>query len=238
MMSACVLARHAQALGQVWGYRSGHANVTKRAAPAAARGLTIALARQPGTPAGEVARAVGAQLDWPVYDRELLQRVAEEMGLPVRSIEPFDEQPPRWFLDCLQMVGAPSPAGESRYVHHLTRVIRTLGEVGLCVIVGRGAAQILPARTTLRVHLVGHLEDRVAAVRDGCGLDWNAAGRRVVQLERAWTRFVLDNFHRDPQPAHSYDLVLNTSQWPVERCGDLIVQAARSLAATVPVSAA
>ncbi len=220
-------------MGQVWGYRSGRTHGAERQAPAAARGLTIALARQSGTPAADIARAVGAELDWPVYDHQLLQRVARELDLPVKALEPLDEQPQGWFLDHLQTTAPRAPISEARYVHCLTGVIRELAERGRCVIVGRGAAQILPARSTLRVHLVGHLEDRVAALRDGCGLAWRAAARRVLELDRAWTRFVQGHFHRDPAPPQSYDLVVNTSHWSVPRCAAVIAEAARSLAATL-----
>jgi cytidylate kinase len=227
-------ALHAQVLGQGRGYRSGRTSATKRQATTTTnRGLTIALARQPGTPAADVARAVGTQLGWPVYDRELLERVAQEVNVPVKVLEPLDEQPQSWFLECLQTIAVPARISESRYVHHLTMVIQELADAGRCVIIGRGAAHILPARSTLRVHLVGDLEDRVAAFRAGCGLEWRAAGRRVMELERAWTRFVLDTFHRDPRLPHSYDLVLNTSQWPAARCADVIAQSARSLTATL-----
>src|SRR5262249_41409867 len=45
---------------------------------------------------------------------------------------------------------------------------------GECIIVGRGAAQVLPPKTTLRVRMVGPLQDRITATQHryhcSCGL--------------------------------------------------------------------
>src|SRR5438132_7288211 len=43
--------------------------------------LTIALMREAGSQGSQIARAVGAQLDWPVYDQELLNLIAQDRGL-------------------------------------------------------------------------------------------------------------------------------------------------------------
>src|SRR4051794_5712812 len=54
--------------------------------------FTIALTRESGANGPLVARAIGKRLGWPVYDRELLERVAEEMGLRADLLESVDEK--------------------------------------------------------------------------------------------------------------------------------------------------
>src|SRR5262245_15881472 len=63
--------------------------------------LTIAVSREAGANGALVARAVEQQLGWPVYDRELLQRVAEHMGLRASLLEAVDEKRKGWFQECL-----------------------------------------------------------------------------------------------------------------------------------------
>ena len=43
--------------------------------------FSIAISRDSGANGHLIARAVGARLDWPVYDKELVSRIAGEMGL-------------------------------------------------------------------------------------------------------------------------------------------------------------
>jgi hypothetical protein len=222
MSETFVLDRQVFVLGQAGGCGCGPHGETKTAA-----GLTVALDREPGTPASEVAHEVGARLGWPVHDHELVERVARELGEPVGLLDTVDERPQSWLVECLEGFAVSSAFSEARYVGRLAGMIRGLAEAGHCVFVGRGAAQILPAGTTLRVRLVGALGDRIAAFRNKHMLSWREAACRVEEVGRAWARFVEKHFGKDPLPPHGYDLVLNSSQWSVARCADLIVDALR-----------
>ena len=118
---------------------------------------------------------------------------------------------------------------ELAYVRHLTQTILSLGTHGDCVIVGRGAAHILPRDTTLRVRLVADLDDRIAAISRRLTLTKDKAAKWVAETDRQRQSFVKDHFLKDPADAHHYDLVLNTSTWSVSDCADLILHGLRDL---------
>lgn len=223
MKEVFFLPRQAHALELEQGYRGG-----RPAERATATGLTVAIAREVGTPAHQVAEAVGGRLGWPVHDHELLEQVATELGLPVRELEHIDERPRHWMLEFLEGLGTSTRLTENTFVHQLIRLIRTLAAEGHCVLVGRGAAQLLPAPTTLRLRLVGDLEDRITAVSRQLHVDRQEAARRIDALSRDRDRFLHHHFLADPTRAANYDLVLNTSQWSVSECADLILQALHS----------
>ena len=44
------------------------------------RPWTIAVTREAGTPGSAVAEEIGRRLSWPVYDRELIERIARRWG--------------------------------------------------------------------------------------------------------------------------------------------------------------
>lgn len=69
---------------------------------------------------------------------------------------------------------------ESAFVRHLVQTVLRLGVHGNCVIIGRGAAQVLPPGSTLRVRLVAPRNQRIATVsrRQGISLDDAAQQRR------------------------------------------------------------
>ena len=90
-------------------------------------------------------------------------------------------------------------ASESAYVHHLVETVLALGILGECVIVGRGAAFILPAATTLRrVRLVGPVRERITALSRKLGITEPEAARQVRTIDRERTDFVEDHFFKDP----------------------------------------
>jgi cytidylate kinase len=213
--------RHVQALERAqrhWQQRRQQAGAEER--PTA---VTITIAREAGARGSSVAREVGARLGWPVYDHELLEAIAREMGLRVSLLESVDERRQSWILESLETFGEASFVSENKYVRHLTQILLSLGSHGECVIVGRGAAQILPARTTLRVRLVGRLEDRIKNLAEMFGLSHDDATRKVEEIDRERVHFIKDHFQKDPTDLLQYDLVLNASRWTVPACAELIV---------------
>ena len=205
-----------------WATRQGQEE--RQAAPTA---FTIALSREAGTPGTSVARAVGARLDWPVYDQDLLQRIAEEMGLRTSLLASVDEKGVSWLEECMEAFSSVPAVTESAYVRRLIETVLSLAAHGQCVIVGRGAAHILPPATTLRVRLVGTREDRVAATSRRLKISLAEAARWVETTDKQRSRFVRDHFYKDPADPDQYDLVLNASRFTVEQCAELTVAALR-----------
>jgi cytidylate kinase len=189
-----------------------------------APGVTIALSREYGANGAQVARMVGERLHWPVYDRELLLRIAEEMGLHASLVESVDERNKSWIGKCLEAFSPPTVSGYT-YARRLVEVVLSLGAHGACVIVGRGAPQILRAQTTLRVRLVAPLAARIAIIQERLAVSREEAARRVAMIDQERARFVHDVFRVDGAAPENYDLVLNSSRFTPEECVDLIVEA-------------
>jgi cytidylate kinase len=190
-------------------------------------GLTIALTREAGTPGTTVAQEVGRRIGWLVYDHELVQRIAQEMGLRASLLESVDERNPGWLRETFQAFADVPQVTSNSYVHQLVQTILSLGAHGHCIIVGRGAAHILPPDTTLRVRLYGQLKDRIAATAQRLGLSEEQAARWVEETDRERLHFIKEHFQKDPTDPQGYDLLLSSSRWTVPECADLIVQAVR-----------
>jgi cytidylate kinase len=171
--------------------------------------LTIALSREAGVPIDEIAGEVSARLSWPVYDHELLEQVADAMHCPVAVLEQLDERHHSWLLECLEGF-ASHGLSQSQYTHRLVQLIQSLGAEGRCIIVGRGAAFVLPWHSTLRVHLVGYREDRIALFSRQFHQDRREAERCIRETDWEQSRFIRDYFGTDPAKSHHYDLILNT----------------------------
>jgi cytidylate kinase len=201
-----------------------------RASPA----FTIALSREAGTNASLVAQLLGERSGWAVYDRELLERVAEEMGLRASLLESVDERHKSWLQECFEAFASTSAVSKSAYVRHLVETLLALAVHGECVIVGRGAAQVLPMATTLRVRLVGPMEARIETICQRFRMSHEEATQWVEQIDRERVQFVQDHFQKDPTDPRRYDLVLNTSRFSAMACAELILEALHRLQAPAP----
>ncbi len=200
----------------------------------AAPAFTIAISREAGAHGPQVARAVGERLGWPVYDREILQVIAAEMGLRATLLESVDERRKGWLRACLESFTATPPVTESAYARHLVETLLALAAHGGCVIVGRGAAQVLPAETTLRVRLVAPAGERVEAIRQRFGIPSDEAARWVERTDRERVAFVKDHFRKDAADPRGYDLVLNSARFSVAQCAGLVVEALQPLRSRAP----
>jgi cytidylate kinase len=213
--------------------------------PPTPHAFTITIAREAGTQGTAVAQEVGKRLGWQLYDHELLERIAREMHVRAALLDSLDERRQSWLLESVEaFLAAPEASGwqpfveESAYVRHLVETVLALGVHGECVIVGRGAAFILPAETTLRVRLVAPPKVRIATLSRNLGLPEKEAARRVRTLDRERVDFLRDHFLKDPTDPNQYDLVLNAGRLPVDAEAALIVEALRHVQACATAESA
>jgi cytidylate kinase len=197
--------------------------------PPPAPAWTIAVSRQAGAGGLTVASEVGQRLGWPVYDRALLEKIAQGMGRHPKLLEGIDERRASWLQECLEAFTSQPGVSHGAYLRHLGEVLFSLGAQGACIIVGRGAAQVLPPASTLRVRLVGPLPARVAAVAQQRRISAEEASSWVEQTDRERARFVRDHFGKDPDDPAGYDLVLNPARLGVVGCADAILAALDAL---------
>jgi cytidylate kinase len=198
--------------------------------------LSIAMTRQAGSRGAEIARAVGARLDWPVYDHELLRRIAEEKGVQARLLEMLDERHMGWLEEMIASAAIGQPSHETTYLRSLLKLFATLGEVGHCVIVGRGAAHVLVPDTTLRVRIIAPRADRAATVARSQHLSPAEAEKWVDRTDSERKRFVQHYFNRNTEDPLGYDLILNSSRLGIEGCTSIIADAAHTMESVGQVS--
>jgi cytidylate kinase len=215
-------------LAQHWEKRSATARGQDES-PAPA--FTIALEREAGARGTTIAREVGQRLNWPVYDHELLERIAQDMGVRSHLLKSVDEHGKAWALEAAQYFMALPAVSETAYVRHLIDTVLALGAHGECVIVGRGAPFFLPSATTLRVREVGTPAVRILHVREMLGLSQAEAERETARIDGDRIHFNRSHFHKEPTEPENYDLILNSSRFPTEACADTIIHGLRHLEA-------
>ena len=69
----------------------------KKATPA----ITIAISRQRGALGSQIGAEAGKRLGWPVYDRQLLDMIADRAVLRTELLESIDEQDRPWLIETL-----------------------------------------------------------------------------------------------------------------------------------------
>jgi cytidylate kinase len=199
---------------------------------------SIAVSREEGASGTQLARAVGARLGWPVYDHELLEKIAGDMKLRVSLLESVDEKYVSWFEEGMTSFTQMRMVDENSFVKHLVTTVVSLGKHGECVIVGRGSPHILPAASTLRVRVIANLPERVDRLVRERRMTADEAKRRIELVEKERRRFLKAYFDVDATDPHLYDVIVNLSFYSMDEAADVVVDACRRMQARLAVKAA
>lgn len=192
----------------------------------------VCISREAGAGGGTIARMVGTQLAWKVYDHELVEAIAHRMEVPTDEVRTLDELAPSviqdWFLPLREEHYAPQEA----YLDHLAKLVEAIGRAGDAIIVGRGAGFMLPREVTLSVRVVAPLKARAQRLSERMGVSTRTARRAARDLDRRFLKFCRTMYHVDAADPHQYDLVLDSHSLGLTIASELIVRAVEAGFAT------
>ncbi|MCA9170087.1 MAG: cytidylate kinase-like family protein [Planctomycetales bacterium] len=200
---------------------NARARLTKRKAQETV-GPYLAISRELGTGGGEIASLVAQSLDWEVMDREIIDYMVEKYGTPRELVNYFDEKHTSWLEEVFDSWIKGQRFTESTYVHRLTRLLLLAANHGKVVIVGRGAAFLLPRSRGLSVRIVAPLDYRIEQVKRMRDATEKDARRLIEDSDRQRAEFIKSHFHHDACNVHEYDLVVNVEKIDPSDAVDLI----------------
>lgn len=176
------------------------------------RGPLVTIARDYGCGGEGIGLRLSEALEVPLYDKDLIDRVAEGARTDKAVMAVLDETvkgPLEVWLTSLLAQRRLSP---STYLDHLGRVLMGIARHG-GVIMGRGSHVILRRQHPFRIRLVGSPERCAARVAVDEALSNAAAAKKVQQKNEERDRFLWEGFHVRSSDLTTYDLVLNTDSF-------------------------
>jgi cytidylate kinase len=202
-----------------------------------ARFRNVCISREAGAGGGTIARMVGRQLDWKVYDHELVEAIASRMEVSTDEVRGFDELEPSvvqdWILPLREEYYAPQEA----YLDHLAKLVEAIGRAGESIIVGRGAVYLLPREETLGVRIIAPLKERAAHLSERMHVSARTARRAARDLDRRRNQFDRTMHRADPTDAHNFDLVLDSDSLGLTIAAELIIRAVEAGQPRKPIPA-
>lgn len=174
----------------------------------------VTISREAGVDGTAIARLVADRLGWELYDKNLLDQVAQRFGESRVMLDLIDETPSNWVYDILGTWMDHHLVTHDRYVVQVARVIRMLARKGKAVFVGRGAQFLLPREHMLAVRLVASEAYRMTQIILTRKIEAAQAKQFVREADRSRRQFIERYFHHDINDPSLYDLVIN-----VERLG-------------------
>lgn len=192
------------------------------------------IGREYGSGGYTVAKLLSERLGIKLYDKELLAQAAKNSGFCEEILENHDEKPTSSFLYSLVMdtysggnySSAPfldMPLNHKVFLAQFD-TIKKIAEQESCVIVGRCADYALasyPECMNIFVH--AEMEDRMKRISRREDVTENKAKDMIQKRDKQRASYYNYYTCKKWGDARSYDMTLNTSKIPLEKCVDLIL---------------
>jgi cytidylate kinase len=172
----------------------------------------ITLSRALGSGGTEVARQVAERLHCQVFDREILEKIAEKTEARRELVEAVDEKVRSQIDQWIDGLFRRQLFDETDFYYRLVKVVGTLEELGSVVIVGRGANFIQRRRIGLDVRIIAPIELRIKRLMLLHPWDREQAMKAIQESDQDRGKFIKRLFDKDWEDPQYYDLIVNTEE--------------------------
>jgi cytidylate kinase len=142
---------------KAWSYRNSQ-GATNRSKNSTVPVITIS--REFGAKGAALAGVLNQKIDFKIWDKEILQAIATELGSDQKLLETLDERRQKAVEDTVAGFMDHIYTNVS-YLKSLIRVVKTIEEHGKSIIVGRGANYICQHPNSLHIRVVSPFKKRV-----------------------------------------------------------------------------
>lgn len=193
--------------------------------------MIICISRRFGSGGRELGSVLSQKLAIPVFDKEIIAKVARESDMSEEFVENHEGNPTYSHIFNVPM-GRGLFGNENdkimtpeKLFMFQTRVIKEIvKENGSCIFVGRCADVILEGyENCFRFFIHSPKEDRVKRIAETEGISVREAGKKVKQMD--WERSSYHNYYTKRKwgdPDH-YDMILNTAKTGIDKAADIII---------------
>lgn len=204
------------------------------AAPAGNTPLVITISRQYGSGGHEIGEKLAETLGIPLYDRNIIDKTAEELGFsPKVVMEREQSATPMQLLETVVAEGGgvlpdmELSEDDAIFVTE-SRIIRDAAAKGSCVIIGRCADFVLRNRTEcFRVFVRADIEQARKRVVEKYGITPDNAEAEIEKINRERSNHYWRYTGRKWADVDNYDLVLNSSKTGIDKAVGMIRDAVR-----------
>ncbi len=162
---------------------------------------------------------------WVAYDRELIDRVAQELHLQRDVVESLDGARRSGMTELFDAL-LNRRVAESVIMRKQAEVIRSLAFHGHSVIVGRGSHLLTrDLKTGLHVRFVAPHEWRVERVARARNISLAEARRIVAEGEKERAQFLRTCFIQAPGDSFPYDLIIDVGRFAPAEVAEIVAAA-------------
>ncbi len=185
--------------------------------------IIITVSREYGSGGRYIGRLIADKLGIKLYDKELIEKVAEDTGLSEEYIENNEQK--RETLDNLNNGYYFGLNYSDELFIKESEMIKKLADKESCVIIGRCADFILKDRENLiKVFIYSDMEDKIKRVTEIYGIKKENAKKEINKINKLRANHYKHYTDQEWSNSENYDITINSATLGVEKTADLICE--------------
>src|SRR5262245_11378531 len=190
--------------------------------------LMLTISHQYGSGGSQIARDLGGRLQWSVWDKEIVRKIATEYQLEEKDVEAKDERVASFIERLVELLGMggfttaysilpPRGLDDAKLLHMTRAIVEDIAQKCRASILNRGWTYTLAQRPRTRhVFIFAPLEARVQRVIQMEKLTRSEAERRIAGMDRLRTDYVRTFYRADWRAPTQYHLPVDSAVWGEE----------------------
>jgi CMP/dCMP kinase len=203
----------------------------------------ITISRDKGSLGDAIAQELSQRLGWAVYDKEILDYIAQDSHVRQSLAQQLDEKAQNLVHETIQRflrMAEGGSFGVAEYHEALLKTLAYLSTRGEAILVGRGANFAMRGETTgLHIRIMASLKMRIQRL----SLRWHIppaeARWRMEEMDTERRNFIRHHFKQNIDDASYYDLVYNTDHLTPSQVVDStlgVIQSSPQNATAAPIT--
>lgn len=185
--------------------------------------IVITIAREYGSGGRYVGKLLADKLGIKLYDKELIQKVANESGLSEQYVQENEQKISK--ITELNNGYYSSLSNADELFIHESNVIKEIASKESCVIVGRCANFILKDNEIVTsVFIYSSLEDKIARAVKYYNLDEKNAKKEINKIDKLRANHYKYYTNNDWKDLSNYDICINSDKNGIENTAEIIAQ--------------
>ena len=185
----------------------------------------ITISREFGSGGRFIGEETAKKLGIAFYDREIIAKVADDLGLSEKYVADRGEYAPSKNIFSYEFIGRDINGNSiaDQIYSYQQKIIKELAAKEPCIIVGRSADYILSGRDdVLNVFIQGNKADKIVRIKEIYSKSDDEAAKMIKDTDKK--RSVNYRYCTDQEwgSRKNYDIVLNSSTLGYDNCIDVI----------------
>lgn len=185
----------------------------------------VTIGRRFCTGGSDIGKMVAEKLGVKCYDREIVEKAAEMVGISMAEVAKYEENMMNWLKTPITLFGQPEYTLSEKIFNAESEIILDICSKEPCVIVGRCADHILKNKVkTLSVFITASLDKRIQTATEKHDIDYDHVEDRLKKYDHKRARYYNSNTNKEWGKIDSYDMCLDSGKLGYELCRDIIVK--------------